>query len=92
MFIINDEKVEHKEVEFIPAFKKIIDEILDNSLDALIEHNGSCGSIKVKIDEEHVHIEDDGCGIPVVKKQLSESELKNLPKEEAKSLSESYIP
>ena len=52
MFIINDEKVEHKEVEFIPAFKKIIDEILDNSLDALIEHNGSWGSIKVKIDEE----------------------------------------
>lgn len=92
MFIINDEKVEHKDVEYIPAFRKIIDEILDNSLDALIENNKANGSIKVKIDDDHILIEDDGCGIPVVKKQLSEVELKNLPKEEAKILADSYIP
>ena len=92
MFIVNEDKVEHKSVEFIPAFRKILDEILDNSLDALIEHRKASGSIKVKIDDDHVYIEDDGPGIPVVKKQLSEAELKNLPKEEAEKIKSSYIP
>ena len=92
MFIVNEDKVEHKSVEFIPAFRKILDEILDNSLDALIEHRKASGSIKVKIDDDHVYIEDDGPGIPVVKKRLSEAELKNLPKEEAEKIKSSYIP
>ena len=92
MFIINDDKVEHKNVTFIPAFRKIIDEILDNSLDALIEHANAAGSIKVEMTDNSVYIEDDGPGIPVVKKTLSEVELKNLPKEEAELLKSSYIP
>ena len=44
------------------------------------------------MDDDHVYIEDDGSGIPVVKKQLTESELKSLPKEESEKLSNSYIP
>lgn len=92
MFIINENKVEHKNVTFIPAFRKIIDEILDNSLDALIEHANATGTIKVEMTEDSVYIEDDGPGIPVVKKNLSELELKNLPKEEADLLKDSYIP
>ena len=94
MFLISpdESKVEFKEIEFVPAFRKIIDEILDNSLDALIEHNNSSGSIKIEMSEDSIYIEDDGPGIPVVKKKLSESELKNLPEAEAKELSESYIP
>ena len=92
MFIINDDKVEYKTVTYIPAFRKIFDEILDNSIDALIEHCDSCGSIKVKMDDEKISVEDDGPGIPVVKKQLNELELKNLPKEEAEQLKNSYIP
>ena len=92
MFIVNEDKVEHKSVEFIPAFRKILDEILDNSLDALIVHRNASGSIKVKIDDDSVYIEDDGPGIPVVKKQLTDAELKNLPKEEADKIKSSYIP
>ena len=71
MFIINEDNIERKEIGFIPAFKKIIDEILDNSLDVLIETKNATGNIKVKITEESVYIEDDGPGIPVVKHKLS---------------------
>ena len=92
MFTVNDEYIEYKDITFIPAFRKICDEILDNALDALIQHRNSNGNIKVKMDDDHVYIEDDGPGIPVVKKQLSESELKSLPKEESEKLSNSYIP
>lgn len=92
MFIINDEKAEYKTVTYIPAFRKIFDEILDNALDALIEHRNSAGTIKVKMDDEKISVEDDGPGIPVIKKQLNEVELKNLPKEEAETLKNSYIP
>jgi DNA topoisomerase-2 len=92
MFTVNDECIEYKDITFIPAFRKICDEILDNALDALIQHKDSNGNIKVKMDDDHVYIEDDGPGIPVVKKQLTESELKSLPKEESEKLSNSYIP
>lgn len=92
MFVLSEDKVEHKEVEYVPGFKKICDEILDNSLDALIAHRNASGTIKVKIDEEKVLIEDDGPGIPVVKKKLSEIEEKNLPAEEAQQIKNSYLP
>ena len=92
MFIINNECVKYSDIVYIPAFRKIIDEILDNSIDALIEHNNSSGSINVEMYNDHIKIEDDGPGIPVVKKVLSESEIKSLPKEEAEKLKNSYIP
>lgn len=92
MFVLSEDKVEHKEIEFVPAFRKICDEILDNSLDALIAHCNSKGTIKVKMDDDKVTIEDDGPGIPVVKKKLSEIEEKNLPKEEAEQIKNSYLP
>lgn len=92
IFIINDEHVEQKTIDFIPAFKKCIDEILDNALDALIEHNDAKGEIKVKMSDESICIEDNGPGIPVIKKKLTESELKSLPEAEAKQLADSYIP
>ena len=92
IFIITEDKVEKKLISFIPAFKKICDEILDNSLDALIEHNNAEGTIKVKMTDESVYVEDDGPGIPVQKKKLSDVELKNLQKEEINELQNSYIP
>ena len=92
IFIVNEDKVEQKTISFIPAFKKICDEILDNSIDALIEHKNAEGSIKVKMADDSVYIEDDGPGIPVQKKKLSDIELKNLPAQEAKELQDAYIP
>lgn len=91
MFVINEDKVEHKNVEFIASFRKIIDEILDNALDALIEHCDAEGEIKVKMLDDSIYIEDNGPGIPVVKKKLTEAEKKSLPKEEADKISNSYI-
>ena len=91
-FIVCDDHVERRTIEFIPAFRKIVDEILDNSLDALIERRNSTGSIKVEMTEDSVYIEDDGLGIPVVKKTLSEAELKSLPKAEADDILNTYIP
>ena len=92
MFMIAEDKVEHKQVKFIPAFRKIIDEILDNSLDALIEHCNSTGKVNVEVSDDSVFIEDDGPGIPVIKKKLSEAEKKSLPPAEAAKISDSYIP
>lgn len=92
MFIVNEDKVERKTVSYVPAFKKICDEILDNSIDALIEHKNAEGCIKVKMADDSVYIEDDGPGIPVQKKKLSDIEQKNLPVQEAKELQDSYIP
>ena len=92
MFLISEDKVEHKDVEFIAAFRKIIDEILDNSLDALIEKQNSSGAIKVVMEDDRIIIEDDGPGIPVIKKKLTEAEIKSLPAAEATQISNSYIP
>ena len=92
MFVIDDDHIENKTVVFIPAFRKIIDEILDNSLDALVENRNAEGEIRVKMEDDCISIEDDGPGIPVIKKKLTESELKSLPKEEAEKIANSYIP
>lgn len=92
MFVVGDEKIEQQDLTFIPSFRKIADEILDNSIDALIEHCNATGSIKVEMDDEMILIEDDGPGIPVVKKKLSEAELKSLPRAEADMILSSYIP
>ena len=92
MFVIADDHVEQKTVEFIPAFRKLADEILDNALDVLIEHCNASGEIHVKMTDDSIHVEDNGPGIPVVKHKLTEAELKSLPEAEAKQLAESYIP
>ena len=92
MFIVNEDKVDQQDVTFIPSFRKICDEILDNSIDALIEHCNASGSIKVEMNDEMVSIEDNGPGIPVIKKKLSEAEIKSLPEAEAKEIMDSYIP
>lgn len=92
MFVLSETGVECKEVEYVAAFRKIIDEILDNSLDALIAHCKSCGTIRVKMDEEKISIEDNGPGIPVIKKKLSEIEEKNLSPDEATQIKNSYLP
>jgi len=63
-YIIKDKFIE-EEIEFIPGLIKIFEEIIDNSVDAFVDHNfeGS-PKIKVIIDEEHFEVEDNGPGIP----------------------------
>lgn len=65
-FVIEDGKVQSKEIEFVPGLIKIINEIIDNSIDAAIRANFKCGTnISVKITDKKVSIQDDGSGIPV---------------------------
>lgn len=92
MFIILDDKIERKNITYIPAFRKIQDEILDNCLDVLIEKCNSTGEIKVKMTDTTVYIEDNGPGIPVVKHNISNITDKSISEEEKKELANSYVP
>ena len=92
MFLISKEGVDYKEVTFIPAFRKIIDEILDNSVDSLVRWNKATGKIKVVIDEGWVYIEDNGPGIPVIKKDIKDITDNRMSDEEKKKISETYLP
>ena len=61
------------EIEYIPGLIKIINEIIDNSVDIAIKTNfEGCNEVSVKISEDSVEIIDNGPGIPV--KQNAEGE------------------
>lgn len=56
---------EYKEFDYIPAFCKIINEIIDNSLDEAIRTNFKYGNeIQVTITEDTVTVKDNGRGVP----------------------------
>ena len=92
MFMIGQNGVEYKEVTYIPAFRKIIDEIIDNGCDSIIKHQQAKGKIKVVIDEEWVYIEDNGPGIPVIRKDIKDITDNRMSDEEKKRISETYLP
>lgn len=65
-YILENNKVELKTVKFVPALVKIINEIIDNSVDAAIKSNfKDCNKIIVKITDDTVEVSDNGTGIPV---------------------------
>ena len=68
-YILSDnDKMEHKEIEFVPGLIKIINEIIDNSVDVAIKSNfKSSTEISIKMERDCVEVQDNGTGIPVVK-------------------------
>lgn len=67
-FIIQDNKIEYKSFTIIPGLIKIINEIIDNSIDACIRANFKTGTnISIKMDKTTISVKDDGTGIPVKK-------------------------
>jgi len=67
-YLFNDGKFEFRTIEYTSGLLKIIEEILDNSVDAYLNAvKREPITIKVKIDSSSVEITDTGCGIPVVK-------------------------
>ena len=92
MFMVNGDGVEYKEVTFIPAFRKIMDEVLDNSIDVLIKECKGKGKVKVVMDKEWIYIEDDGPGIPVISKDIKDITDNRMSDEEKKRISETYLP
>lgn len=83
---------EYNTISFVPGFCKIIDEILDNSIDAIVQHKDAIGTIKVDMTKDSICISDDSVGIPVIKKVLTDAEKKNLKPEEVKDIESSYLP
>ena len=92
MFVIGSDGVEFREVTFIPAFRKILDEVLDNSIDAIIKYNGGKGKIKVVMDRDWVYMEDNGPGIPVIRKDIKDINDSRMTDEEKQRISETYLP
>jgi DNA gyrase/topoisomerase IV subunit B len=65
-YILSDDKIEYKEVKYVPGLIKIINEIIDNSVDVAIKTNfKSSNEISVKITSEEVQVQDNGTGIPI---------------------------
>ena len=92
MFVIGTEGVEFKEVTFIPAFRKILDEVLDNSIDAIIKYNGGKGKVKVVMDKDWVYMEDNGPGIPVTRKELKDITDNRMSDEEKQKIADTWLP
>ena len=65
-WIINEDKVELKQITYNPGFLKIFDEIITNSVDESKRKGSKLNTIKVKIKDNNIIIWDNG-GIPVVK-------------------------
>ena len=92
MFVIGTESVEYREVKYIPAFLKINSEVLDNSIDAIIRDRSGKGKIKGVMEDESITIEDNGPGIPVIKKDIKDIKDAKMSSEEKKRISETYLP
>lgn len=72
-FILEEGKFVKKEIEYVPGLIKIINEIIDNSIDEAVRTNYEfANKIKIEIDEYSVRVEDNGRGIPVKKAANSE--------------------
>lgn len=64
-YIFENNKIECKEVNFVPGLIKIINEIIDNSVDASVKSRFAKGThISVNMTEDSVTVKDDGTGIP----------------------------
>lgn len=72
-YILENDKMIQKEVDFVPGLLKIINEIIDNSVDIAIKTDfKGCDEVSVKMSDEYVEIVDNGPGIPVKKNEDGE--------------------
>jgi len=69
-YVTEADKIVFKEIEYVPGLIKIINEIIDNSVDVAIKTNfKSSNQITVKMDNKSVTVTDNGTGIPVMKNE-----------------------
>ena len=67
-YIFEDSSIVYKEVQYVPGLIKIINEIIDNSVDVAIKTNfKSSNEISIKMSDNEVQVQDNGTGIPVKK-------------------------
>lgn len=65
IYILNENKMEEKLIEYSPGFLKIFDEILSNAIDHSVR-DPTANTIKVSISENEISVFNNGKGIPVV--------------------------
>ena len=69
-FLLEDDKIVYREVEYVPGLVKIINEIIDNSVDVAIKTNFKfSNAISVNISKDSVSVQDNGSGIPIKKNE-----------------------
>ena len=67
-YILSDSKIQKQTVKCIPGLLKIINEIIDNSVDIAIKTGfKGCNQVSVKMTDTEVIVEDNGPGISVTK-------------------------
>lgn len=67
-YILEDNKILYKEVQYVPGLIKIINELIDNSVDVAIKTNfKSSNVISVNLAPKKVQVQDNGTGIPIIK-------------------------
>lgn len=67
-YLMVGDTMSYTEVSYVPGLIKIINEIIDNSVDVAIKTDFKYSNeISVKIDSTQVEVRDNGTGIPVVK-------------------------
>ena len=67
-YILKDNKVQKANIQYIPGLIKIINEVIDNSVDIAIKTNFKGSNlVDVKMTSDFVEVKDNGPGIPVSK-------------------------
>lgn len=69
-YVFEDGKITYKQISYVPGLIKIINEIIDNSVDVAIKTEfKSSNEISVKMTSDFIEVQDNGTGIPVVKNE-----------------------
>lgn len=62
--VFEEPKLQTKQLTYAPGLIKIINEVIDNSVDVIIK-TGKGSTIKVKLSEDKVEVQDDSTGFPM---------------------------
>lgn len=65
--VFEEPKLQTKQLTYAPGLIKIINEVIDNSVDVIIK-TGKGSTIKVKLSEDKVEVQDDSTGFPMPEK------------------------
>lgn len=65
--VFEEPKLQTKQLTYAPGLIKIINEVIDNSVDVIIK-TGKGSAIKVKLSEDKVEVQDDSTGFPMPEK------------------------
>ena len=75
----DDDKFHYEKISYTPGLLKIIEEVLDNSVDAYLNSSDRMPiSVKVNMTKTSVEVIDTGCGIPVVRYEDKTGKLPEL--------------